>query len=199
MLVEMGRHRKTLEIIQAALEILIEHHPMTVRQVYYQLVSRQGHDRWPGGLTRDRMGELVAEGVNRFGWRLVVLEYLGVHIPRDTNHNQFDSDLRNSTVLRKLARTHDVALLLVATLRDVATYRGPELTTVDDIAGARRLVDYARTVGVVSGETSDDDTGLVCFRPLKVRLAPTRDDEVIQPSWRPRTGAMLGLTPDEDG
>ena len=37
----MSRHRKTTALIEAAAEILGEHHPMTVRQVFYRLVSRQ--------------------------------------------------------------------------------------------------------------------------------------------------------------
>ena len=37
----MARHAKTLRIIEAAGEVLAEQRPMTVRQVYYQLVSRQ--------------------------------------------------------------------------------------------------------------------------------------------------------------
>jgi hypothetical protein len=36
----MAKHQKTIEIIEAARELLREEHPMTVRQVYYQLVSR---------------------------------------------------------------------------------------------------------------------------------------------------------------
>jgi hypothetical protein len=37
----MGKHPKTLKVRHAALEVLEGNHPMTVRQVYYQLVSRQ--------------------------------------------------------------------------------------------------------------------------------------------------------------
>lgn len=37
----MAKHAKTLRILGAAGGILCEDHPMTVRQVYYQLVSRQ--------------------------------------------------------------------------------------------------------------------------------------------------------------
>jgi hypothetical protein len=37
----MAKHAKTIQLIDAAVEILRAHHPMTVRQVYYQLVSRQ--------------------------------------------------------------------------------------------------------------------------------------------------------------
>jgi len=37
----MSRHAKTEKLIEVAREVLEQHHPMTVRQVYYQLVSRQ--------------------------------------------------------------------------------------------------------------------------------------------------------------
>lgn len=37
----MGKHPKTLRIIEEARRALADHHPMTVRQVYYRLVSRQ--------------------------------------------------------------------------------------------------------------------------------------------------------------
>lgn len=37
----MGRHRKSVALLETAREVLAAHHPMTVRQVFYQLVSRQ--------------------------------------------------------------------------------------------------------------------------------------------------------------
>ncbi|HJU19085.1 MAG TPA: hypothetical protein VJ770_21730 [Stellaceae bacterium] len=37
----MSHHRKTVALIGTAAEILASHHPMTVRQVFYRLVSRQ--------------------------------------------------------------------------------------------------------------------------------------------------------------
>lgn len=37
----MGLHKKTADIIETARDLLSGHNPMTVRQVYYQLVSRQ--------------------------------------------------------------------------------------------------------------------------------------------------------------
>jgi len=37
----MGRHQKTTTLLETAYSILTAHNPMTVRQVYYQLVSRQ--------------------------------------------------------------------------------------------------------------------------------------------------------------
>ncbi len=36
----MSRHNRTNQLIASALEILSAYHPMTVRQIYYQLVSR---------------------------------------------------------------------------------------------------------------------------------------------------------------
>ena len=44
----MGRHQKTTELIEAAVEILAAHHPQTVHQVFYQLVSRQVIENSPG-------------------------------------------------------------------------------------------------------------------------------------------------------
>ena len=37
----MARHQKTLRLLETAMEVLSANNPMTVRQVYYQLVSRQ--------------------------------------------------------------------------------------------------------------------------------------------------------------
>jgi hypothetical protein len=37
----MGKHAKTQQLIEAACAVLLEYHPMTLRQVFYQLVSRQ--------------------------------------------------------------------------------------------------------------------------------------------------------------
>ncbi|MDP2949825.1 MAG: hypothetical protein Q8P22_09850 [Chloroflexota bacterium] len=43
----MGKHAKTLALLEVAREVLAATHPMTVRQVYYQLVSRQSHRKQP--------------------------------------------------------------------------------------------------------------------------------------------------------
>lgn len=151
-------------------------------------------ERWPGGLTREGFGQLVADGVKRFGWRLIVLDYLGLLVPPKEDRDQFDTDVRTSTALRKLARKHDIAFLVVTHQRKGATYRSPEATTIDDIAGAGRLVYDAQTVGVVSRKHGDDDTGLVYFRPLKVRFARTREDVMMQFRWFPKTGRIENLT-----
>jgi len=37
----MSKHAKTIKLLESVVEVLTNTHPMTVRQVYYQLVSRQ--------------------------------------------------------------------------------------------------------------------------------------------------------------
>ncbi|HEX9412404.1 MAG TPA: hypothetical protein VF916_02785, partial [Ktedonobacterales bacterium] len=44
----MARHAKTQRIIDEAREILAAFHPMTLRQVFYQLVSRQAVENTQG-------------------------------------------------------------------------------------------------------------------------------------------------------
>ncbi len=63
----MGLHKQTVALIEAAYHILAEHHPMTVRQVFYQLVSRQvlensesAYKRLSAALVRARQEELIA-------------------------------------------------------------------------------------------------------------------------------------------
>jgi DNA topoisomerase VI subunit A len=59
-------HRKTLILIEAALEVLSEYNPMTLRQVYYQLVARHiidnrrsEYQRLSGALVKARQEGLV--------------------------------------------------------------------------------------------------------------------------------------------
>lgn len=59
-------HPKTLSLIEAAAEVLSEYNPMTLRQVYYQLVARQVIDncrseyqRLSNALVQARQEELI--------------------------------------------------------------------------------------------------------------------------------------------
>lgn len=52
---------------------------------------------WPKGLNRERLALLVAEGVQRFGWKLVLLDYLGLLAPGEQDRSDFQTDLLNST------------------------------------------------------------------------------------------------------
>jgi replicative DNA helicase len=157
------------------------------------------YERWPGGLDRDGLAALAAEGVKRFGWRLIVLDYLGLLAAPEAD--QFQSDVLNSTALRKLARANDVALLVVAALRksQATTFKKPETVQLDDVAGAGRLVYDATSVLFVWCEPGDDDTGLVHVRPLKLRYAALKENADVQLRWYPKTGRIEDLpTGDEE-
>ncbi|HEY8666434.1 MAG TPA: hypothetical protein VIL86_07205 [Tepidisphaeraceae bacterium] len=64
------RHKKTQKLIDVAQKILAEHHPMTVRQVYYQLVSRQGikNNRGRYQAVSDALVAARREGIIPWDW-----------------------------------------------------------------------------------------------------------------------------------
>ncbi len=66
----MSKHAKTLRIIETAQTILAAHHPMTVRQVYYQLVSGQVIENNRSQYQAVSMALVHArqEGVIPWGW-----------------------------------------------------------------------------------------------------------------------------------
>jgi len=151
-------------------------------------------EKWDAGLTRDGLATLVANGVTRFGWKLVVFDYLGLLVPSENDRDQYDTDVRNSTELKRIARKNDVALLVVAAFRKGATFRESAQLSIDDLIGAGRLAYDAQTVVVVSRELGEDDCGLVKVRPLKLRFAPCDESSPdVQLRWRPRTGLITDL------
>jgi hypothetical protein len=66
----MGRHAKTEAMILEMLRVLAAHHPMTVRQVYYQLVSRQviENSRSQYQAVSNALVEARKEGIVPWGW-----------------------------------------------------------------------------------------------------------------------------------
>jgi replicative DNA helicase len=150
-------------------------------------------ERWPGGITCDAMGTLVADGVKRFGWRLVILDYLGLVVSSEAD--QFQADILISGALRKLARRHDLALVVVAALRKSQAVRHtePSNLSIDDVAGAGRLAYDAQNVLLVWRNQGDDDSGIVHVRPLKMRYSPMKDEVNLQFRWRPSTGLITDL------
>ena len=152
-------------------------------------------ERWQDGLTRDDLGRLIGNGVERFGWKLVVLDYLGLLVPVEGDRDNYDTELRNSTALKRLARKQDVALLVVAAVRKGTTNRSAETITLDDVLGAGRLGYDAQTVLCVSRKYGDSDTGLITVRPLKMRFAPCDEKrDGLQLRWYPRTGRITRLS-----
>jgi hypothetical protein len=66
----MGRQEKTIQLIEIAKDILSEGHPMTVRQVYYQLVSRQviKNNRGQYQAVSNALVSARREGIIPWGW-----------------------------------------------------------------------------------------------------------------------------------
>lgn len=155
-------------------------------------------DAWPGGLDRERLAALVAEGVQRFGWELVVIDYLGLLAPGEHDHNDFQTDLLNSTALRRIARHNTIALLVVAALRKTANYSNAQSKpiTLDDVAGAGRLCYDAVSVWVVDGECTHDSPpcGIVHLFPLKSRYTGAAvSGSVVKLRWFPGLGIVEDL------
>lgn len=152
-------------------------------------------DRWPAGLTRDTLAMLVADGVERFGWQMVVVDYLGLLVPLESDRDTYHIDLLNSTILKKLARKHDLSLLVVSAVRKGTTKRDAATIALDDLLGAGRLAYDAQTVLLCSREYGDSDCGIIRVRPLKMRFASCDEKaEDLQLRWRPRTGLITDLS-----
>jgi hypothetical protein len=66
----MARHAKTQRIIVEAHDILAEYHPMTLRQVYYQLVARQVMENSRGAYqsVSDALSAARREGLIPWAW-----------------------------------------------------------------------------------------------------------------------------------
>lgn len=65
------RHHKTVAMIEAAAEILSAHHPMTVRQVFYQLVSRQVIENSRGAYQAVSKALVAARREGSILWHLI--------------------------------------------------------------------------------------------------------------------------------
>lgn len=66
----MAKHAKTINLIETAQAVLVEYHPMTVRQVYYQLVSRQviENNRGQYQAVSNALVSARKEGLIPWGW-----------------------------------------------------------------------------------------------------------------------------------
>ncbi len=151
---------------------------------------------WDAPLDRERLAKLIAGGVSRFGWKLVVLDYLGLiaAMPGDRN-DYFHLDLMNSAVLKQVAQKHDVALVVVASLRKSSALKSSaeKLFSLDDIAGAGRLAYDAETVLVLNKEHCPGGPDVLEVICLKNRFAPGRD-EPIQLEFHGRYGLIKDLS-----
>jgi hypothetical protein len=67
----MSRHKKTVRLIQTAAEILAEHHPMTVRQVFYRLISRQVAENTRGAYQAVSKSLVAARRAGSIPWEWI--------------------------------------------------------------------------------------------------------------------------------
>lgn len=66
----MRKHAKTIQLVEAARKILAEYNPMTVRQIYYQLVSGQviKNNRSEYQAVSNALVQARQDGIIRWGW-----------------------------------------------------------------------------------------------------------------------------------
>ena len=163
-------------------------------------------DFWDGGLTRARLARIVDEGCRRFGWRLVLLDYLGLLAREPGDASEYVSDLENSTAIKRIAQKYNVALVVIAALRKAAQFKQTKgkpkedrPVTLDDVLGAGRLVYDAFNVLYVDGMQADNGagsqpTGIVKVLPLKTRYSGVASSGAdLQFRWHPSTGRVCDL------
>jgi hypothetical protein len=117
----MSKHAKTIKLLQSALEILASTHPMTVRQVYYQLVSSCKEEVIPWQWIEDRLRRprrvSMWSGLNDFAktvcqaYRRDVWDtqdgYLEVQLEKDTLSGIFEETLGPYGVTLNVGRGYD--------------------------------------------------------------------------------------------
>lgn len=163
---------------------------------------------WRGPLTRSRLAGIVGEGVRRFGWRLVVLDYLALIASEPDDRSDYHAEVETSGVLKRLASEHDIALVILADLRKAATFQKKteraKVVTLDDFRGAARLTYDATTVIFLDSEQADngrggEPTGLIKLTALKTRYAAAGSRRTeVQLRWHPLTGRITDLEGVED-
>ena len=156
-------------------------------------------DHWQGPLDREGLASLVAEGVSRFGWKLVVLDYLGLLAPVENDQGNFDTELRNSSALKRMASKFDIALLVVAALRKFRPSRKAgeaSKVTLDDVSGAGRLTYDCTSCWYVESEQqpTSPPSGTIWLHALKARFSGVASlGEVLELRWAPHTGQVSDL------
>ncbi|MEP0846208.1 MAG: hypothetical protein HRF50_05215 [Phycisphaerae bacterium] len=156
---------------------------------------------WGGALNRTRLCAIVGDGCRLFGWRLVLLDYIGLLAAAPGDTSEYGADCENSAALKRLAQTCNIALLVIADLRKSGTQKGAdrEPTSIDEIRGAGRIAYDAVNVFAVDCEQVEADagtraTGLVKVRALKTRYSGLGSaGEELHFKWWPAIGRVEDL------
>jgi len=171
-------------------------------------------DYFDGAATRSTLRDAVAAGVKRFGWQIVVVDYLGLLAPEDDDRTEYDSDVKNSTTIKRIARKEGVAILCIADLRKAGTFkttaRKPQaskresVVTLDDVRGSSRLCYDAVNVFFISGTQvhapHKEPTGIITLTALKTRFAGMGSrNEAVNLRWYPSSGHICDLESELNG
>ena len=151
---------------------------------------------WAGVLTRTKLAEVVAAGRRCFGWKLVVVDYLGlVANEADERSDSYGADCENSAALKRMARHSQVAILVVLAIRKRTKAQEEKPLGLDDILGDGRIgydAVNAITVECEQPESFDDNpSGTIMLTALKTRFSGMgARREQVELEWLPAFGAM---------
>ena len=146
------------------------------------------------GCSRLDVRDVIAEGVQQFGWKLVVLDHFGELAPaaNDPAGAALDIDKANAAILRQAARRHDVALLVVTPLRKAANFKDVAKGNVslDDVLGSAAIGYAVHTCVAVRADFGDGNlNSYVDLRFLKNRKGPL-PTEPLQLRWDAISGRI---------
>jgi len=151
---------------------------------------------FPGALDRVKLRALVRRGVEQHGWKLVLLDYLGLLSPLE-REDQFRSDIENSTAIKEIAQECGVAMLVVSAMRKSATFSKPnggKVPSLDEVTGAGRLTYDCTNCFYICNEIDGEDPnrGTVYAHCLKSRYSGAgKRDEPFVFDWTPATGRIV--------
>ncbi len=148
--------------------------------------------RWDGALTRSKLANIVKRGRHRFGWKLVVLDYLGLLAnERDDRGDGYAIDCENSAALKRISQENEVALVVVVALRKQGRSAEDKPITLDDILGAGRIGYDALTAFGVESQQAAESSATITLTAIKTRfsrMGSQRESVVLD--WAPEFGAL---------
>lgn len=151
-------------------------------------------DYWLAGLDRTRLAEIVAAGCRQFKWRLVLVDYIGLLAKEEADRSEYESDLLNSAVFRRIARQNDIALVAVSALRKPTGAQAEKDVALSDVLGAGRLGYDSTTVIAIRAKqepgTAGHPRGTVTLHILKSRFSGAMHGEPVSLTWHPGWGRI---------
>lgn len=147
---------------------------------------------WIAPLTRTRLAALVAAGKQRFGWKLLVVDYLGLVVNEETDRSDYAADCANSAALKRIARRNDLALVGIVAVRKRKAADADKPIVLDDVTGAARICyDAVNVFGVQPSGCKDREPDGIELTPLKTRFSRLQSSgKVIRLDWMPMYGAV---------